>query len=57
MGKVKASWSLEQEHVFENDDFNELIEEIRAFSRELQRENDLAEEKENERARQRFSVR
>lgn len=57
MGKVKASWTLEQEHVFENDDFNELIEEIRAFSRELQRENDLAEEKENERARQRFSVR
>ena len=57
MGKVKASWSLEQEHVFENDDFNELIEEIRAFSRELQEENDLAEEKEHERARQRFSVR
>lgn len=57
MGKVKASWTLEQEHMFENDDFNDLIEEIRAFSRELQRENDLAEEKENERARQRFSVR
>lgn len=57
MGKVKALWTLEQEHTFENDDFNDLIEEIRAFSRELQRDNDLAEEKENERARQRFSVR
>ena len=56
MGKVKASWTLEQEHIFENDDFNDLIEEIRAFSRELQKENDLAEEKENERARQRISV-
>lgn len=57
MGRVKASWTLEQEHVFDNDDFSTLIEEIRAFSRELQEENDLAEEKENERARQRFSVR
>jgi hypothetical protein len=56
MGRVKASWTLEQEHVFENDDFSTLIEEIRAFSRELQEENDLAEEKENERARQRISV-
>jgi hypothetical protein len=64
MAKVKtrwmqenSSWTLEQEHVFENDDFNDLIQEIRGFSRELQAENDLAEERADERARQRISIR
>lgn len=64
MAKVKtrwmlenSSWTLEQEHAFENDDFNDLIQKIRGFSRELQAENDLAEEREYERARQRISIR
>lgn len=59
MGKVKSAWMAGFEP---NDDlgdpsFDVLIQEIRGFSRELQAENDLAEEREYERARQRISIR
>ena len=56
MGRVKTAWTLEQENreALEWDDF---IEEIRAFTKELKDDNDRAEIKENERARQRISIR
>ena len=58
MGKVKSAWMAGFEP---NDDlgdpgFDALINEIRAFSRELKEDNDRAEEKDRERARQRISV-
>jgi hypothetical protein len=56
MAKVKSRWMQEVEP-FDDDGFDELIQEIRGFSRELQAENDLAEEREYERARQRISIR
>lgn len=57
MGRVKSLWFVEQEvnDDFEDNGLNDLIREIRAFSHELAEENDLAEEKENE--RQRISIR
>jgi len=55
MAKVKSRWMQEVEP-FDDDGFDDLIQEIRGFSRELQAENDLAEEREYERARQRISV-
>jgi hypothetical protein len=57
MGKVKAAWTIEQENEFQDPGFEDLINEIRAFSRELQEDNNRAEERENERARQRVSIR
>jgi len=57
MGRVKAAWTVEQENEFQDPGFEDLINEIRAFSRELAEDNDRAEERENERARQRVSIR
>jgi len=51
MGRVKAAWTVERENDFQDPGFEDLISEIRAFSRELQEDNDRAEERENERAR------
>ena len=53
MGKVKAAWTVEQEF---DDDWGDLIYEIQALTNELKADNDRAEEKENERTRQCFSV-
>jgi hypothetical protein len=55
MAQVKSRWMQEVEP-FENEGFEDLLFQIRAFTNELQEDNDRAEERENERARQRLSI-
>ena len=55
MGKIKSRWMQEAEP-FEDEGFNDLIREIRKFSREFMEDNDRAEEKEYARRSQRVSL-
>lgn len=54
MAKVKTRWMQEVEP-FEDEGFDDLIREIRAFSHELREDNDRAEERDYE--RQSISIR
>lgn len=55
MGRVKSAWSVEIENL-EDSSWEDLVYEIRSMTQELKEDNDRAEEKDNERARQCFSV-
>lgn len=55
MGKIKSRWMQEAEPL-EDEGFNDLIMEIRKFSREFMEDNDRAEEKEYARRSQRVSL-
>lgn len=55
MAKIKSRWMQETES-FEDEGFNDLIREIRKFSREFMEDNDRAEEKEYARREQRVSL-
>jgi hypothetical protein len=55
MAKIKTRWMQEVES-FEDEGFNDLIREIRKFSREFMEDNDRAEEKEYARREQRISL-
>lgn len=55
MAKISSRWVLESEPFDDDGGFDDLIREIRAFSRELQEDNDQAEEREYE--RQSISIR
>jgi hypothetical protein len=54
MSRVKTLW-MEQEPI-QDESLNELIRELQAFSKEFSEDNDLAEERERERARQFISL-
>lgn len=54
MARVKSRWMQEPEP-FDND-LNDLILELRAFHEEFSEDNDRAEERERERARQYISI-
>jgi hypothetical protein len=54
MSRVKTLW-MEQEPI-QDESLNELIRELQAFSKEFSEDNDLAEERERERARQFVSL-
>jgi hypothetical protein len=54
MAKIKSRSIFDSEPV--DDGFEDLLEEIRGFSREMQEDNDRAEERDNERSRQRISI-
>ena len=55
MAKIKSRWMQETES-FEDEGFNDLIREIRKFSREFMEDNDSAEEKEYAKRVQRVSL-
>lgn len=55
MSRVKTLWMHQQESL-QDESLNELIRELRAFNEELHEDNDRAEERENERARQFISI-
>ena len=54
MGKIKTNWMKEVE--LDDDGINDFILELQAFSREFNEDNDRAEERERERARQYISI-
>jgi hypothetical protein len=58
MAKTKTAWMLEQEQSMLDDDYSlrQFAQELRAFREEFEQENNLAEERADERARQRISV-
>ena len=59
MSRTKTAWMLEQEQSILDDDYSlrQFAQELQAFREELEHENNLAEEKADERARQRISIR
>jgi hypothetical protein len=54
MGKIKSKWMQEVEPI--DDGINDFIFELQAFSKEFSDDNDRAEERDRERARQFISV-
>ena len=58
MARTKTAWMLEQEQSIMDDNYgiSQFVKELQAFREEFEEENNLAEEKEDERARQRFSI-
>ena len=54
MAQVKSRWMHESDFV--DDGINDFILELQAFSKEFNEDNDRAEERERERARQFISI-
>lgn len=59
MSRVKSAWMMEQEinQIEDSISLSQFVRELQAFREEFEEENNLAEEKADERERQRISIR